>query len=345
MKDVYAKDFWASFKKGELFPVYLLHGDDTRSLDRAKKALEDKVISPELSEFNSDYFYGKESDISEVLNSVQTLPMMADKRFVLIKRAEEISGPARDRLIEYIKSPASSTVLVLVSQGLALKGQGARQGDINLVKAVSSSGMCVNFTTPKPDKLPAYVEGMARERGKRLERPAVSALLDLTGADLKGIEQELAKVCLFVGDRELITADDVSEAVADIKEGEIFEFTDAMGDRDIEKSLRIYRLMRQENKEPIMILSMILRHFRLIWQIQDYRERGEPDAQIAKKLRLHPYIFKTTYKPRADKFPESDTGRITTVLADLDLSLKSKNVDRDVLFEHTVIELCLGRPA
>lgn len=345
MKDLYPKDFWNSLKKGELYPVYLLHGDDVRSLDSALNALKEKVVSPDLSEFNSDYFYGNELEISEVLNSAQTLPVMAERRFVLVRRVEKIASPALDRLIEYLKSPASSTVLVLVSQELALKGQGARQAHTNLVKAASSAGMCVQFSLPRLDRIPSHVEGIARQKGKKIEPPAISALLDLTGADLMGIEQELEKICLFVGEREIITADDVSESVAELKEGQIFEFTDAMGDRDIERSLRIYRLMRQENKEPIMILSMILRHFRLIWQIQDYQDKGMSDAQIAKKVRLHPYIFEKTYKPRAFKFPESDAGRITTVLADLDLSLKSKNVDRDVLFEHTVMELCLGRPA
>jgi len=331
-------------KKGELYPVYLFYGDDVRSMDMAVKALEKKVVDPELSEFNSDYFYGKESEISEVLSSAQTLPMMTERRFVLLKRVDETRGSDRERLIEYVKAPNSSTVLLLVTQNLSLKGQGARKEDFSLVNAVSSTGMAVSFANPYMDKLPAHIDQMARERGKRTSREAVRLLMDLTGSDMKGIEQELEKICLFIGERQTIEADDVTEVVADIREGKIFEFTDAMGDRNIKASLQIYRRMREERQEPLMILAMLLRHFRTIWQIQECLEEGMSDSQVAKKLKLNPYIFTKTYKPRAGKFKGPDTGKIATVLSNLDLKLKSTAADKDIMFERTVIKLCLGRP-
>ncbi len=345
MIESYPKDFWSSLEKGKILPVYLFHGEDTRSLDQAVRELEKKVVDPELSEFNSEYFYGKESDISEILGSVQTLPMMTDRRFVMVKRVEEIKGSQRNRLIEYINSPSPSSVLLLVSTALSLKGQGASQEDYKLVKAVSSSGMSVNFANPYLDKLPSHIDRMAREKGKRMDKEAVQALMELTGADMKGIEQELEKICLFIGEREVISADDVAECVADIKEGNIFEFTDAIGDRRIQASLQIYRRMRAENQEPLMILAMLLRHFRIIWRTQEYRQDGMSDSQIAKKLKLNPFIFNKTYKARANKFPPADTGRITTIFSNLDLKLKSTGADKDVLFERAVIKLCLGRPA
>ena len=74
-------------------------------------------------------------------------------------------------------------------------------------------------------------------------------------------------------------------------------------------------------------------------------KKGETPATIARSTGLKDWLVKKTYLPQAEKFPVSDTGRITRLLADLDMKMKSSRGEKDVLFERTVIKLCLGRLA
>jgi len=337
------EEFFRFLEKGETVPVFLLYGEDFLAMDRAFKAVEERVLEGDLPEFNVDYFHGKEADPGQVVGAARTLPVMADKRLVVVRRVEEWKGLARERLIEYLASPAPATVLVLIAGALALRGAGTRKDDIALVEAAAKAGMAVRFPRPKGARLPRIIQETVRERGKRIESDAVQLLVDLAGDETLGLEQELSKVMIFVGERNQITREDVLEAVADIKEANVFEFTDAIGTRDVESGLRALRRMREQGQEPLMILGMLLRHFRLIWKIQEYMESGQTPGKISKLVGVNEWILKKSYLPQIKKFSESDTGMITRSLADLDIKIKSTRADKDVLFERSVIRLCLGR--
>src|SRR4030042_4867325 len=98
MNSIKPEDFKRSLEKGGLVPVYLLHGEDARAVDPALAALEARVLSGGLNEFNADYFHGREADLGQVLAAVRTLPMMSDHRLVVVKRVEELKGQDRERL-------------------------------------------------------------------------------------------------------------------------------------------------------------------------------------------------------------------------------------------------------
>ncbi len=231
----------------------------------------------------------------------------------------------------------------MTSSSLALRGAGAKKDDKDLVDRAAKSGQAVNFARPRGAGLPRAIQSMASERGKKIDSEAVRALMDLAGDEMLGLEQELEKVMLFVGDKPLIGRDDVLEAVADVKEGNVFEFTDAIGARDTAGALLCLRRMIEQGQEPLMILGMVLRHFRIIWKIHKRLEDGQTPGVIAKGLRLNEWILKKNYLPQTKKFPPEALGGITSLLAELDLKMKSTRSDKDVLFERAVINLCLGR--
>lgn len=336
-------DFHKALKAGKVSPVCLLYGEDLRAMDRALKELEETLLGQGVDEFNADYFDGREVDPGAVIAAARTLPMMSDRRLVVVRRAGDLKGGAREAVIEYFSSPNPSTVLVLSAAGLALKGSGARAEDKKLVEAAAKAGDAVNFARPSARALPQVIADMARERGKRIEPAAVGLFIDLAGDETLGIDHQLEKVILYVGDRDRISRDDVLEAVADVKEANVFEFTDAIGARDAEGALKSFRRMLDQGQEPLMILGMLLRHFRLLWKIREHVEGGQTPGQISKLVKLNEWVIKNSYLPQIRKFPDADTGRIARTLADLDIRLKSTRADREILFERTVINLCSGR--
>ena len=57
-------------------------------MDRAADMLLGRAIDPSLKDFNFNVFYGNESKGVDIADAAQTLPMFADRRAVLVKRAE-----------------------------------------------------------------------------------------------------------------------------------------------------------------------------------------------------------------------------------------------------------------
>lgn len=338
-------DFFRKLKSDPLSPVYLIYGDDAPAMDRAWSALTKQVFPDGVDELNADLFYGKEADVAEVVAAAQTLPMMGPRRLVMVRRVDEWKPPARERLNEYLAAPNPTTVLALWAQDLALKGSGAKKEDRNLVKAADQAGVAVLFEKPRMEDLPHVIRDLFKARGKKIEPLAVELLIELTGAEMLGLDQEVEKLILFLGDRDAITREDVLEATADIKEGNVFEFTDAIGGRNVEGTLQVFKKLRERKHEPLTILAMLIRHFRLVFAIQEHQKKGESPGRIANLVGLNEWVLKNKYLPSIKKFPAGDTGRIMRILSDLDLKLKSARTDHDLLFERALIELGLGRRA
>src|ERR671912_2010330 len=95
-------DIRKQIKAGKTAPLYLLEGDDLQS--RHDLAIEfANVVDEGLQAFNVESFYaneatnasGRDQFIGALLSTARTLPMMADKRVVIVHEAERLLAPKR----------------------------------------------------------------------------------------------------------------------------------------------------------------------------------------------------------------------------------------------------------
>src|SRR2546421_11482047 len=113
-------------------------GEERFLLDRVTHAIREASQKGGIAGFNEDKFTAGETGIEAVVAAVKMVPMMAKRRFVLVralerweKKAEDDeAAPARgaksknaaqpplDELAEDAKAPIGSTVLVLTAQKL-----------------------------------------------------------------------------------------------------------------------------------------------------------------------------------------------------------------------------------
>jgi DNA polymerase-3 subunit delta len=65
--------------------------------------------------------------------------------------------------------------------------------------------------------------------GKKISSDAAELLVELTGGDLGLLEQELAKLAVYVGSRDTITVQDVDGLVARNRVQTVWEILEAAG--------------------------------------------------------------------------------------------------------------------
>src|SRR4051812_552948 len=120
-------------------PVYLILGDDEAEMSNLAADVM-SLVEDELRAFNGDRLYAGEKGTSpgSIVEAARMLPMMGDRRVVVVLRAERLLKPKRggkrnaepaagddedggeppsdlDVLTDYLQSPVPSTTLVLVS--------------------------------------------------------------------------------------------------------------------------------------------------------------------------------------------------------------------------------------
>ncbi len=107
-----AQELESAIRKGTIPQVCYLYGEENFLIDRATRLLLDKAIDPSLKDFNFNVFFGNESKGVDVADAALTLPMFAEQRAVLVKRAELLKADALDSLLDYIRKPSPTTCLI-----------------------------------------------------------------------------------------------------------------------------------------------------------------------------------------------------------------------------------------
>ncbi len=86
---------------GKLRPVYLVLGEERLLVDRVVHALREAAGKGGVAGFNEDKFTAGEAPIGAILGATRMIPMMAPRRFVLVRglnrweKKDEDEAPAR----------------------------------------------------------------------------------------------------------------------------------------------------------------------------------------------------------------------------------------------------------
>jgi DNA polymerase-3 subunit delta len=219
---------YRNVRQGEVVPVYYLTGDADVLKDDLITAIVEATIEPSTRDFNLDSRSAGDLDAPGLQTLVDTLPVLAQRRVVVIRNLEQWRKNAKtwDALRSYVARPAPSTVLVLV--------HGAGESpDVGLARA----SLHVDVETPGPAVLRRWVDHRAQRAGVHLEQPALEHLVRAVGPDLAHLATELEKLAAAKGNDAPVTADEVAQLVG-VNRGETVEdWVEAVIARDLPRAL------------------------------------------------------------------------------------------------------------
>jgi len=325
-------EFNKAVSRGDISPLYYFHGDEPYLMERAVKRLTDLVVPPDFRDFNLDVFYGNECKGDEIASVAQTLPMFADRRMVIVKRAGDLSAAALEILAACAVDPPPTTCLVFVGEKVDQRKK--------FFQELKKKGELVECKRPYENQLGAFIREEAKGLGKRIEPAAAEMLVYLVGSNLGELTTQLEKVALYVGQREAITIGDVRGIVSDTKVESVFDLANAMGERDPAKALRSLATILRDGEAPLMLLAMIARHFRQLWRVRDLMAQKVAQQDISRLAGINPYFLKGVMA-QARNFGTHELKRVFESLYAADLELKGGGSRRPALImERFVMDVC-----
>ena len=89
-------------------PAYYFHGPEDLLKDEAVRAILDRALDPSLRDFNLDQRWAGQLDPDDLFALCTTLPMMADRRVVVLREIEALKRKPKVRgaLLNYLARPA-----------------------------------------------------------------------------------------------------------------------------------------------------------------------------------------------------------------------------------------------
>ncbi len=201
------KAFKSALESARLDPVYLFHGTDEYLKEEKVRALIARATEPSTRDFNLEQLRGAECDAARLSGALEALPMLAERRVVILRDPDALKKPAAERLSRYLARPAADTCLVLVVPA------GAKP-DAGLVAAASA----VEFRALTDDELLQWLALAAEQQcGTTIAPDAAALLASYGGNDLALLSGELRKLAAYTDGKPIGRA--AIEAVTGVRPG------------------------------------------------------------------------------------------------------------------------------
>jgi DNA polymerase-3 subunit delta len=343
----------AEAARGELRPVYLVVGEEALLAGSVLSALKAAGTRGGIAGLNEDQFQAGEADVDKVLAAARTLPMMAKRRFVLVRglerweRKAEGSGgrpdgkvPDReplDKLVEYSKEPSTSTLLVLYGAGLDKRRK--------LYTQAKADGFLVVCEPLARADLPRWIERRVAERGCKIASSVADLLAELTGPELSPVADAVERLCLYVGDGGEIVEDAVATCIVRVRSASVWELVSAVGRRDAGAALSALADVYDPQDRGLRLLGVLAWSTRQLLRFDAALRQGASPDQAAIAAGAPPFKSRELMQ-QLKALPRADLERWPELLARLDFELKggSRRPPQAVL-ESAILKLCRASAA
>lgn len=305
-----------NLKNKKFHPVYLLTGEESYYIDCLTDVLEEEVLLEEEKDFNLTVVYGKDTDAGTIADYAKQYPMMAERRVVIVKEAQEVKD--LEELLSYVENPLTTTLLVLCYKYKKLDKRKS------FAKAIEKGGVFYESPRIYENKIPDWIRMYVREKGFGIQAKACLLLAEQLGSDLTRIVNEVDKLLINVPAGTEINDKLVEKYIGIHKDYNVFELQRALGNRDIFKANQIAGYFAGNPKENplVKIVAILLSFFIKVLMFHQLKDKSKNAAALA--LGVNPY-FVQDYQTAAHQYKPGQITRIVSLLREYDM--KSKGVD------------------
>ncbi len=328
-------------KLGKLNHIYLLYGEETFLLETCLKKIKNNFGERKagINEIKLD-----DSNVNGIISDIETPAFGYEKKLIIARSTGLFKKEGRkkvatnselsNKVAEYIKENneiiQKAVTLVFVEE----------EADKNeLYKTIEEFGIVCEFQELKPIAIIARMKSICNAYKVQVNDNTLKYFIECSGTNMQDLINEIRKLIEYVGINGTITKQAIDLLCIKKLESIIFDLTDNLGKKKIDKSLEVLNGLLYQ-KEPIQkIFITLYNHFKKLYIIKIAQRENK---NIAESLNLKPnqMFLVTKYKMQADYFKEAELKKIIEELIDLDYHYKTGLVDLNVGLEGILCCYC-----
>ncbi|OPJ63793.1 DNA polymerase III subunit delta [Clostridium oryzae] len=329
--------FEQNIKKKIFKNCYVLYGIDENLMKEAVTLLTDNMIDKNFMDLNFVKYDGEKVSYDDIINACETLPFMSERKLVVVYRAnflsdsEDKEGKKKfEALSSYIEKLPDYCTLVMY-----YVFENDREKASSRVKKLEKKCETIKVDRLKGDRLYRRVNELFESKGKEINRALLKFFCDHVENNMDIMNSEAEKLIAYTLGRE-ITKKDIMDLLSPTNEDDIFDLVDFLAQKKPEKAINILNelIFRGENIGSIMY--MIVRQFRLLFNIKLGVSEGKRKDELAKELRLHPYICEKMMA-QSGKFTLTQLKNCMHRCLDAEVKIKSSSIDKKLEMEMLII--------
>lgn len=341
------ESFYTALKSSDILNCYLFEGEEEYTKESALRALRSSVLKNDLTGLNATVLTDPDADA--LIACAETLPMMADRRFVLVKESSLLQGAksqdgeektasksgSGDRITDYVADLPGTVCIVFYIKG---KANATRK----LYKQIARLGGLVSFEPLDQTMMIKWIAKELKGYGKQIDRRTAEQLMFAVGQDMHRLANELAKLAAYAGDHEAVTMEDIDAICTKSTEYRVFDLSDAMVKGNAAAASRLMADMLREGEQRLMLLSLLQRQYRqLLFMRILSGDRLTPEA-MSKQLSLSPFVVRKL-QPLAQNYSTDELQWAMNMLTDTEFFVKSGQIPEEGSLEQAVYRLLAKR--
>jgi DNA polymerase III subunit delta len=329
--------------------LHVLFGEDDFSLHQALENIKKSIGDASALMSNTSVFDGKTVTLERLRAACESMPFLSEKRLVIVEglldkfeskkeAGRKKSAKKTEKVEEYAAFAAAMANLPPFTE---LVVTGSKTTDRNpLLQELEKITRVKSFPLVKSKELTAWIEKRvaSESRGKKISPKAAALMARLVGSDLWTMANEVDKLVLFTGARD-IGEDDVKTVVSSAQEVGIFAMVDAIVEQRVGAAQEMLQQLFRQGMSPVQVLVMISRQVRIIYLVREMRAAGKSRGEMMGKLGVNSdFVLRKAWE-QAERYSPARIKEVYHLLLEADVSIKTGKVEGELALDILIAEM------
>ena len=298
----------------------LIIGEDEKLIDFYLSDILNKI---DYLDDNKIIYDMREYHIGDILDEASMISLFASTKVIIGNNFDisKIGEKEYDYLVKYTDNISRDVYIILIANKVdaRIKNYKIFKEKFNIIDTGKSNNH---------DELIAYIKNRINNKKYKIDEYDITYFLDKVGDDINNINSELDKLFIYKEDSKIIDRKDIELLVIDNIDNVIYEFTNAVIDKDIDKITKMYSDFKIENVGYDYLISSLSNAFRQSLVIKLLHNEGKSNFEIAKAIGKKEFYIKKMLE-RLYQYSEEDISNLIVKLAEVDNNLKNgkSNID------------------
>ena len=278
--------------------LHIFHGTDEFQMSEALRALRAELDPGGMLATNTSTLAGRGLTPDQLIQHAAAVPFLGGARLVIVEGLLRALGNRRgvvdawQKFIDFLPHMPESSHVVLLEPPPARDARDSRDAGVGRSPLLGELRAIAGVRVQDFRELRLYgdrggaseashwLRARAAERSIAIAPPALDALVELIGANLRMLATELEKLAVYAGERA-ITKDDVHLLTPQAREESVFALVDAVVAGRGAVALRaLAQILDEAGQTPIALQAMLARQFRHLVRATELLETRGDDTAI-----------------------------------------------------------------
>lgn len=293
----------------EVYNVYLITGSNDSVINNT---VSDILKQVNCDDNNKVIYNLKENTISDVIEEANTVSLFRSNKVILVY-SSGIDKLDDEELIMYLNNYNKDVYLIFI-----VEKSDARK---KIVKLINEKGISIDSDNVDKSYNKNYVVSYLKDNGYKMNSNVIECFLSRVSDNINDIRNELDKLFIYKLDDKNISLDDVKLITYDNTDNIIYEFTNALLEKDENKAISMYHSFIDSNMAIDYILASIYNSYKTLYQIKELNKNNSI-RDISKTIgKKEYYVEKMLY--RSMNYNDNELLDIIHTLAMIDKNYKS----------------------